>query len=421
MKKRNIIRIALFVLLALSPLIYYQFRKYLPAYYRRPLVYEILFYVPYIFYGVTAFLGLKLNQSRIFFTAIFWAGMYYLVNTMDVSSLEMQIHEIQLVKFLALSVFWVLFILYVLKEKYIMGLYGFIRLSVVVLAVFGSLWLARRITPGRYPYLMEQALFNFDFWKLPDPVLLFIIGLVVFFILQKDNSIQHFKNAIYINIMPLILSLNFTASRAEFDVETRIFSVFAFSVMGLVFLHALYRMYWEKVYIDELTGIPNRRAFDEYLKKLGRKYTIAMMDVDHFKKFNDTYGHTEGDNVLRFVARHIADEAGGAVFRYGGEEFSAIYRGLEAKEANNVLDIMRANLASSTFYLRASEDIRQSKTKKNRRKTVTKAKSVQVTISVGIAQKTRNKKEPQDVIDTADKALYKAKENGRNRCERILR
>ena len=66
-------------------------------------------------------------------------------------------------------------------------------------------------------------------------------------------------------------------------------------------------MYWEKVYIDELTGIPNRRAFDEYLKKLGRKYTIAMMDIDHFKKFNDTYGHSEGDNVLRFVAKHIAE------------------------------------------------------------------------------------------------------------------
>lgn len=417
MKKDNI-KIILFVLLALSPLIYYQFRPYLPLYQRRPLVYDIVFYVPYVFYAVTAFLGLKLNQSRIFFTALFWAAIYYLINTSDIAHIDLKISEIQLVKLLALSSFWVLFLLYVLKEKYIIGLYGLVRFLFVFIPVIGSVWLAKKITPGSYPYLMEQALFNFGFWNLPDLVLLCVSGLITFLVLQKDRSIHHFKNAIYVNLLPLILSFNFAAGRQQFDTETRIFSAFSFSVMGFVFLYALYRMYWEKVYIDELTGIPNRRAFDEYLKKLGRKYAIAMMDVDHFKQFNDTYGHTEGDNVLRFVARHIAEEAGTAVFRYGGEEFSAIYRGSQTKQAYQMLDQMRARLASSIFYLRASEDIRKSKTKKNRRKSPSAGKTAQVTISVGIAQKTRNKKEPQDVIMRADKALYKAKENGRNRCEK---
>ena len=185
-----------------------------------------------------------------------------------------------------------------------------------------------------------------------------------------------------------------------------------------VFLYMLYRMYWHKVYIDELTGIPNRRAFDEYLKRLGRKYVIAMIDIDHFKQFNDTYGHTEGDNVLRFVAKHIANEAGTKVFRYGGEEFSAIYKGLHAKETFNLLDQMRAKLASKIFYLRTSEEIRKSKSKKNRTQSHKNSKIVKITMSIGMAVKTRSGKEAQDVIIAADKALYKAKENGRNRCER---
>lgn len=418
--KKNIIKTVIAVLLALSPLLYYEFRELLPTYTRRPLVYEIVFFIPYIFFGLTAFLGLKLNQSRIFFTAMFWVCLYYLINTTNITDIEFQFHDIQLVKLLALSTFLVVLSLYAFKEKYILGLFGFLRLLIVVIPVVLSIWLAKEIAPGSYPYLMEQALFNFESWNLPDLAILFIICLVTFLILQKDKSVQNFKLAIYVNILPLILTFNFAAGREQFDVETRIFSAFSFSVMGFVFLYALYRMYWEKVYIDELTGIPNRRAFDEYLKKLGRKYVIAMIDIDHFKKFNDTYGHTEGDNVLRFVASHIADEAEGAVFRYGGEEFSVIYKGGQIKHAFNILDDMRENLASTTFYLRTSEDVRKSKTKKNRRTVQTKSNSVNVTISVGISHKTAAKKEAQDVIITADKALYKAKENGRNRCEKKM-
>jgi diguanylate cyclase (GGDEF)-like protein len=417
--KINIIKISISVLLALSPLLYYEFREFLPVYSRRAEVYEIVFFVPYIFFGLTAFLGLKLNQSRIFFTALFWAILYYLINTSPVTGLHIELNDIQLAKLLAISALLVVFSIYALNEKYIMGLYGFLRLIFVVIAVVGSLWLAGQITPGKYPYLMEQALFSFKSWHLPELVFLFFISLVTFLILQKDSSIQKFKLALYVNLLPLILTFNFAAGRQEFDFETRIYSAFSFSVMGLVFLYALYRMYWEKVYIDELTGIPNRRAFDEYIKKLGRKYIIAMIDVDHFKKFNDTYGHSEGDNVLRFVAKHIAEECGGAAFRYGGEEFSVIYKAGQIKHAFILLDDMRENLASSTFFLRTSEDVRQSKTKKNR-KVVTRAKGLSVTISVGISHKTSAKKEAQDVVDTADKALYKAKENGRNRCEKIL-
>lgn len=418
--KTNKIKIALSVLLALSPFLYYQFRAYLPAYSRRPLVYEIMFLAPYMLFFVTAFLGIKLNQSRLFFTALLWAVVYYLLNTSQLSYFDLNGYHLQLSRLLALSFPFVLLLLYVYKEKYILGLFGFLRLLTLALPISASIYLAKEISPGMYPRLLENPVFDFSFWHLPDLFLLFLGGLLTFLILQKDPSIQHFKKAIYINLLPLILSLNFSAGRSSFDIESRIFNVFSFSVMGIVFLYSLYRMYWEKVYIDELTGIPNRRAFDEYLKRLGRKYTIAMIDIDHFKTFNDVYGHSEGDNVLRFVARHIADEAGTAVFRYGGEEFSAIYKGIDPKQAFSALDTMRANLAATIFYLRTTEDIRKLKTKKNRQRDHAHAKSVKVTISVGIAHKTVSKNGTHDVIVKADKALYKAKENGRNRCEKTL-
>ncbi len=77
----------------------------------------------------------------------------------------------------------------------------------------------------------------------------------------------------------------------------------AFTVICAILLHAIFTIYWQRVYIDELTDVSNRRALDEKLATLNGEFAIAMMDIDHFKDFNDTYGHDEGDNVLRLVGR----------------------------------------------------------------------------------------------------------------------
>ena len=417
--KNNIYKYLFYILIAFSPLLYYQYRKYMPGYDRRPLVYEILFLGPFIFYFITAFLGIKLNQTRIFFTSLLWICIYYLINKTTLPLIEFDYNVVQFVKLMSLLSILIIILLYVFTEKYILGLYGLVRFLFVSIPILLSIYLSKLIEPKTYPYLMERPVLNFGFWSIPDLTILIIAGLITLFILQKDKSVQYFKYAIYINILPLILTFNFVIERGKIDFETSLYSAFSFSVMGLIFLYALYRMYWEKVYIDELTGIPNRRAFDEYLKKLGRKYAIAMIDIDHFKKFNDTYGHTEGDNVLRFVAKHIQNEADGHVFRYGGEEFSVIYRGSHSKNIMKILDLMRDDLASKIFYLRTSEEIRKSKTKKDRKNTRSYKKTAKVTISIGVSQKTPSKKEPHDVIMKADKALYKAKDNGRNQVVRM--
>jgi len=109
-------------------------------------------------------------------------------------------------------------------------------------------------------------------------------------------------------------------------------------------------------YHDELTGIRGRRAFNESLLSLDQQYAIAIVDIDHFKKFNDTYGHDTGDQVLCMVAKRLSDVGGdGQAFRCGGEEFAIVFRNTSAKEALDHLEALRQNIEQSTFHVRGAD------------------------------------------------------------------
>jgi len=100
---------------------------------------------------------------------------------------------------------------------------------------------------------------------------------------------------------------------------------------GLVLVVSLVETSHRMAYGDELTGLPGRRALDEALLRLGGRYAIAMVDIDHFKRFNDQYGHDAGDQLLRMVGGQLTQiEAGGRPFRYGGEEFAVLFPGKSA-------------------------------------------------------------------------------------------
>src|SRR5947209_4608763 len=138
-------------------------------------------------------------------------------------------------------------------------------------------------------------------------------------------------------------------------------------------------------FLDELTGLPGRRAFNEAALKLGENYSLAMVDVDHFKNFNDTYGHECGDQVLCMIATKLAAVTGGGkAYRYGGEEFAIIFPELSSRQATVYLERLRHTIASSPFVLRGTE--RRKASKKDRSKTRQKhANEVQVTVSIGVA------------------------------------
>jgi diguanylate cyclase (GGDEF)-like protein len=176
-------------------------------------------------------------------------------------------------------------------------------------------------------------------------------------------------------------------------------------------------MYWHRVYVDELTDVPNRRALDECLSGLSGEYTIAMMDIDRFKSFNDNYGHDEGDNVLRLVGSVLSQELGNRVYRYGGEEFCAIFKGVSAEDAYMFANKVRRKLEERNFYIRKPNSKREPTSSFDRRKArkSSNGKKAQITISIGLANPNKKSKTVEDVLKLADLALYEAKKKGSNR------
>jgi len=211
-----------------------------------------------------------------------------------------------------------------------------------------------------------------------------------------------------------ILILGNLVLAVRFQVENE--STLILLASALVLMVYLLRQSWQMVYLDELTGLPGRRAMNETMQGLGRTYSIAMMDVDHFKKFNDTYGHDIGDQVLKMVAARIGEVTGGGKpFRYGGEEFAVIFPGKTVEQTLVHLESVRTMIEHYTMTLRDEDRPKNNKQGKKKRKNAqNKPNAVSVTISIGVAQRLTGEKDPFRVFKKADEALYAAKGAGRN-------
>jgi diguanylate cyclase (GGDEF)-like protein len=185
-----------------------------------------------------------------------------------------------------------------------------------------------------------------------------------------------------------------------------------FAIGGMTLIVALLETSYKMAYHDELTQLPSRRALNEALLKLGETFSIAMIDVDHFKKFNDAYGHEAGDQALRLVASRLARVAGGGrAYRYGGEEFAVLFPGKLPEEVFVYLDRMRKLIEQSTFVVRGKD---RRKKGAGKARTVQVKKETNVTVSVGLASTNGERIAPAQVLRVADHALYRAKAKGRN-------
>ncbi|MGK0150351.1 diguanylate cyclase [Pseudomonas putida] len=175
--------------------------------------------------------------------------------------------------------------------------------------------------------------------------------------------------------------------------------------------HEAYQM----AFRDELTGLPGRRALNERMQRLGRNYVIAMTDVDHFKKFNDTHGHDVGDQVLRLVASRLSKVTGGGrAYRYGGEEFALVFAGKTAEECVPHVEAVREMIANYVMHLRDQHSRPQDDTAGRQRRAGSSGGTVSVTISIGVAERQADHRDPEAVLKSADQALYSAKGAGRN-------
>lgn len=162
-----------------------------------------------------------------------------------------------------------------------------------------------------------------------------------------------------------------------------------------------------KANYDALTGVRNRsnlntvskEVFDEY-KNSDKQLSVAMFDIDHFKNFNDNYGHETGDEVLRHVA-HLAEREllscpsnNGQLFRYGGEEFIIILKDADTKKAGKVVYDIRKTLADIPLFLNGAK--------------------LDVTVCFGITALTKEDTSYKDIFERVDKYLYQSKNSGRN-------
>ena len=187
---------------------------------------------------------------------------------------------------------------------------------------------------------------------------------------------------------------------------------------GIMLIVALLQDSHQLAFRDQLTGLPGRRALEERLRSVGSRYAVGMVDVDHFKQFNDTHGHDVGDQVLRLVAGRLAEVQGGVAYRYGGEEFCVLFPGSGIAETERALEAIRRSVEHYRIAVRAPDRPKQAEEGAKRRGRVTSQgppeKILSVTVSIGLAAPSGGQA-PREVLKAADEALYRAKKAGRNR------
>jgi GGDEF domain-containing protein len=207
-----------------------------------------------------------------------------------------------------------------------------------------------------------------------------------------------------------------------------------FAAASFILAGAIVETSYLLAYHDELTTLPSRRAYHDALLRLEPPYSIAMVDIDHFKRCNDTYGHDTGDQVLRLVASRLARVTGGGqAYRCGGEEFALLFPGKTTIDVLDHLEKLRTDIEASTFRLRGGDRRQEARgpDRRNRRargraqtghviRQLAREKAStedSVTVSIGVATSGRENPSAEEVVQAADKALYRAKASGRNRIE----
>ncbi len=241
-----------------------------------------------------------------------------------------------------------------------------------------------------------------DWSGVAQPVLIAYViaaGILITLLVRRNRPVE---SSLLWSLVALALAFRAGA--------TGVSAAIYFSAAGMALMVAVVETSYAMAYRDELTQLPSRRALNEALLQLGQTYSIAMLDVDHFKKFNDTYGHDSGDHALRMVASKLAHVSGGGrAYRYGGEEFAVVFPGKSLAEAAVAMDKLRRVIEHASFVVRGKE----------RRTVRGKAwrngdMETSVTASIGVAQSAEGRTDPADVMKSADKALYRAKSKGRN-------
>ncbi|WEM44413.1 GGDEF domain-containing protein (plasmid) [Photobacterium sp. DA100] len=360
--------------------------------------------LPYILLPVAVFLGELFNQSRTSLAAILLLCSYHIIQTWLQSPLSIPSTKLAytlLAVALPLNLLWI----HRLPERRLVTRSNIYFLVAALLQFIAATFLVNYLANFDLTLIWQHYLVSFPLIsKLPVAIiLLFVASLTLHSMLVLKRNQPH-DHALFIGTLFSALTFTFF--------QYNMISSVAYSVSSLLLLTNLISCSHELAYIDQLTGIPGRRSLDTELKHLGRTYSIAMIDIDHFKMFNDTYGHNTGDDVLRLVASILAKQSNNAkVYRYGGEEFTIIFKGRTQEASLRFLEQVRKQVESYPLNVL---DHPTSDSSDDSQKLYT-----HITVSIGVSDN-HKMDSPYSVLKAADLALYRAKSNGRNQvCQRL--
>jgi diguanylate cyclase (GGDEF)-like protein len=371
-------------------------------------------YGPYFVFLVGAALALGFNRGRALFALVtlviaYAAQQWWLQK--GLASLPARAVYAALTVFVPLN----LALLAVVRERGIFNLHGVARLTFIAAQVVLTAWVLSASQTGiadwAYQKFLDAAPFSAG--RIPQ----FAAAVIGLGVLTAMAATLATGSALAAAFAGAIVAFAVAAHVPNASVSYSIFIAAAELMVTVAVLQDTFRM----AFRDELTGLPSRRALNERLAGLGSDsdYAVAMIDVDHFKGFNDTYGHDTGDQVLRLVAAHIDQVGGGGLaYRYGGEEFTVLFPGKVAEEALPHLEALREEIESYRMALRGGDRPRKRKGARRQRGGWRDKNTVSVTVSIGVAESDGRLDTPQAVIEAADRALYRAKGKGRNLVSR---
>ena len=367
----------------------------------------LMVFYPYAMFGAGLLLGWRFRRSRLLFALL-------LLTLVDRAVLHVAIPKVlgrQDVVFQAAAFLLPLNLaaLALTAERGFLTPPGLIRLG-VILAQLAFVAILSRGAAGAAAALLHANLLPpglFAWTRLADP------GLLAFFVATgligagQLMSPTQTGRSFFWALVPAFLGVS------AVRLGNPGFATFYLATSALILIVAVVEASYHMAYQDSLTGLPARRALNEALLRLGGQYSVAMVDVDHFKRINDRHGHDVGDQVLKMVAAKLALVGGGGkAYRYGGEEFAVIFAGRSAEECLPDLEALRTLVEDTRFILRSRMRSKRKKEKVLAEKG--RGERVPVTVSIGVAEKDSRHTKSDQVVKAADRALYRAKDGGRN-------
>lgn len=372
---------------------------------------ELVSFAPYVVMVPGMFIAVHFHRARPLMALLVLALFYWSSRTfISAEQFEPGINKVYQAFVLLIPLNMLLFTL--MRERGFFSTAGRLRIVFMTIQAAAAYWLFHEHFSDLLPYIATSytTLPFFSSMLIPQPALAFgtlCFAAIASLAIRRQSPID---SGMLGALTAFFIACNWLSTR---DIHS------SYSAAGaLIITLSVLRDSYNMAFRDDLTGIPSRRSLNESLHGLGRRYTVAMLDVDHFKKFNDTYGHNVGDQVLKMVAQKmLAVGGGGKAYRYGGEEFTILFSGRGAEDALPHLEELRKSIADYHMALRSEDRPKghqQGKGQRGNRAKNSGGAVASVTISIGVAESGKGLDSTAEVMKAADKALYKAKNKGRN-------